>query len=103
MGKELSRNRREACKEREARPRPRHVGAFAGKTRYFFILASLCVVHGGSLRAECGNDGRDQCRDADAYREQLRQLSRQVGVVNDSVRTVATVLSRFQGDRKSVV
>ena len=32
------------------------------------------------------------------HREQLRQVSRQVGVVNDSVRTVATVLSRFQGD-----
>lgn len=32
------------------------------------------------------------------HREQLRQVSRQVGVVNDSLRTVATVLSRFQGD-----
>jgi tol-pal system protein YbgF len=32
------------------------------------------------------------------HREQLRQLSRQVGVVNDSLRTVATVLSRFQGE-----
>jgi len=32
------------------------------------------------------------------HREQLRQLSRQVGVVNDSLRTVATVLTRFQGD-----
>lgn len=32
------------------------------------------------------------------HREQLRQVSRQTGVVNDSLRTVATVLSRFQGD-----
>ena len=32
------------------------------------------------------------------HREQLRQLSRQVGVVNDSLRTVATVVTRFQGD-----
>lgn len=32
------------------------------------------------------------------HREQLRQVSRQATVVSDSLRTVAIVLSRFQGD-----